>query len=68
MCLFRIHPLVTSKTLNCKPLPRVYHGATSINNEKIVIFGGINDNQANTAFYVLKPTNIKLELDIEEED
>jgi hypothetical protein len=49
-------------------LPRAYHGATAINNESIVIFGGKNINQKSTSLYVLKPTNIKLDLDIEEED
>jgi hypothetical protein len=49
-------------------MPRVYHASTAVNNESIVIFGGKTLNQANTSFYVLKPTNVKLELNIEEED
>jgi len=33
-----------------------------------VVFGGKNINEKNTSFYVLKPKDIKLDLDIEEED
>lgn len=49
-------------------MPRVYHGATAINNESIVIFGGKNVNQKSASFYVLKPKELKIDLDIEEED
>lgn len=47
------------------PLPRVYHGSTVINNESIVIFGGKNINQKSTSFYVLKPKDANLDIDIE---
>lgn len=66
--ILRIYPIIKCKTATSQPLPRVYHGATTIDNESIVVFGGKNINEKNTSFYVLKPKDIKLDLDIEEED
>lgn len=63
--LFRIYPIIRCKTHSCRPVPRVYHGATAVNNEFILIFGGKNVNQKSTSFYVLRPKDLKMDLDIE---
>lgn len=60
--------MIKCKTPTCSPLPRAYHAATVVNSECIVIFGGKNLNPKSTSFYVLRPKDIKLDLDIEEED
>ena len=53
-----------SSTSFCEPAPRVFHGATTINNEYIVIFGGKTQNKVSSSFYILRPKENKPTLDI----
>lgn len=46
----------------------MFHGATPVNNEYIVIFGGKTSTKKSSSFYVLRPKESKPSLDIEEDD
>ena len=65
LSLSRVYPLIRGMTSFCEPSPRVFHGAATINNEYIVIFGGKNVKKNSSSFYILRPKEIKPTLDIE---
>ena len=56
-----------NKDFDSEPAGRVFHAATAVNNEYIIIFGGRNINSKTTSFYILKSIDLTPQLDIEED-